>query len=75
MRRTREVQPKGFGVQAHLQVGLLHSALNVHGTVYDAVVVQHLLAPHPKLLICLYKTEAQCKLGQTCDMSFQQDSQ
>lgn len=34
-------------------MGLLHPALNVHGTVYDAIVIQHLLAPHPKLLICL----------------------
>jgi len=62
IRRTSEVQPKGFRVGVHLQVGLLHPALNVHGTVYDAVVVQHLLACHPKLLICLYRTEAQCKL-------------
>ena len=57
------MQPKGFGVRVHLQVGFLHSALNVHGTVYDAIVIQHLLAPHPKLLICLYKPEAHCELG------------
>ena len=57
------MQPKEFGVRFHLQVGLLHSALNVHGTVYDAIVIQHFLAPHPKLLICLNKSEAQCELG------------
>ena len=36
----------------------MHAALHIHGTVYDAVIVQHLLACHPKRLVRLQITKS-----------------
>ena len=48
----------------YLQVRFLHSALDAHGAVYDAVIVQHLLACHTQLLVRLYMSHLGVEPGE-----------